>query len=81
MARLRREAAEAIGASEAKAREQAERVQLALDAGAIIGTWVWNVQADQVIGDERFARSFGLDPERCRSRLDTERTVALGPRR
>ena len=43
MARLRREAAEAVSASEAKAREQAERVQLALDAGAIIGTWVWNV--------------------------------------
>ena len=69
MARLRREAAEAISASEAKAREQAERVQLALDAGAIIGTWVWNVQADQVTGDERFARSFGVDAERCRTGL------------
>ncbi len=69
MARLRREAAEAVDASEAKAREQAERVQLALDAGAIIGTWVWNVQTDHFAGDERFARSFGLDPARCRAGL------------
>ena len=70
MARLRREAAEAVSASEAKAREQAERVQLALDAGAIIGTWVWNVQTNHFAGDERFARSFGLDPARCRAGLD-----------
>ncbi len=72
MARLRREAAEAVSASEAKAREQAERVQLALDAGAIIGTWVWNVRTNHFIGDERFARSFGLDPELCRAGLPLE---------
>jgi PAS domain S-box-containing protein len=66
MAKLRREAAEAVSTSEAKAREQAERVQLALDAGAIVGTWIWNVPIDHVVGDERFARSFGLDPEQCR---------------
>ena len=76
MARLRRETAEAVRASEAKAREQAERVQLALDAGAIIGTWVWNVQANRVSGDERFARSFGLDPARCRSGLRLEEVLA-----
>jgi signal transduction histidine kinase/DNA-binding response OmpR family regulator len=76
MARLRREAAEAIRASEAKAREQAERVQLALDAGAIVGTWVWNVQTDHFIGGERFARSFGLDPERCRAGLRLEEVAA-----
>ena len=35
-------------ASEAQAREQAERVQLALDAGAIIGTWVWDVRGDRL---------------------------------
>jgi PAS domain S-box-containing protein len=75
MARLRREAAEAVSVSEAKAREQAERVQLALDAGAIIGTWVWNVQADHFAGDERFARSFGLDPARCRAGLKLEEVM------
>lgn len=46
--------------------EAAERVQLALDAGAIVGTWVWDVQADVITADDLFARSFGLDPERCR---------------
>ncbi len=76
MARLRLEAAEAISVSEAKAREQAERVQLALDAGAIIGTWVWNVATDHFTGDERFARSFGLEPERCRAGLSLEEVLS-----
>lgn len=44
---------------------EAERIQLALDAGAIIGTWVWDVPNDQVIADERFARTFGLSVEQC----------------
>ena len=69
MASIRREAKEAVRASEALAHEQAERIQLALDAGAIIGTWVWNVKDDRLVGDERFARSFGLDPELCRRGL------------
>ena len=69
LARLRREAAEAVRSSEAIAREQAERVQLALDAGAIIGTWVWDIPNDRLIADERFARSFNLSPEECRAGL------------
>jgi PAS domain S-box-containing protein len=48
-------------------RMASERVQLALDAGAIVGTWVWNVAADLVTADELFARTFGMDPERCRA--------------
>ncbi len=67
MSQVRREAAAAIRASEAEARLQAERVQLALDAGAIVGTWVWDVPEDRVVADERFARSFGIDPERMRA--------------
>lgn len=53
----------------AAAAEAAERVQLALDAGAIIGTWVWDVPANRFIADDRFAASFGLDPEICRKGL------------
>ena len=75
MARLRRDSAAAVNASEAKAREQAERVQLALDAGAIIGTWVWHVQANRVEGDERFARAFGLSPQLCRAGLPIEAII------
>jgi len=76
LARLRREAAAAVRASEARAREEAERVQLALDAGAIIGTWIFNVQEDRVVADERFARSFGLDPERCRTGITLDVAMA-----
>ena len=49
MVRVRREAAEAVRASEAEAHAQAERVQLALDAGAIVGTWVWNVPENRFV--------------------------------
>ena len=44
-----------------------ERVQLALDAGAIVGTWVWSIPSDRFVADERFALSFGLDPERLKT--------------
>lgn len=53
----------------------AERLQLALDAGAIIGTWVWDVRADRFVADERFARSFGLDAQRCRDGLALQEVV------
>jgi PAS domain S-box-containing protein len=46
--------------------DASERLQLALDAGAIIGTWVWDIPGDCVTADERFSRSFGLSAERCR---------------
>lgn len=61
-------------------KETAERVQLALDAGAIVGTWVWNIAEDVMTTDELFARSFGLDPERCRNGLKpSEAMVSVHP--
>ena len=42
-----------------------ERIQLALDAGAVIGTWVWDIPNDRLTGDARFARTFSLDPEQA----------------
>ncbi|MGZ5181245.1 MAG: hybrid sensor histidine kinase/response regulator [Ramlibacter sp.] len=54
---------------EQDARLSAERVQLALEAGAIVGTWVWDVTSDCFVADARFARSFGLDAELCRTGL------------
>ncbi|HZY17825.1 MAG TPA: PAS domain-containing protein [Ramlibacter sp.] len=56
-----------------QAAESAERVQLALEAGAIVGTWVWDPQADRLVADERFARAFGLDAEDCRTGLPVDR--------
>ncbi|WP_323073598.1 hybrid sensor histidine kinase/response regulator [Mycetohabitans endofungorum] len=36
-----------------------ERLQLALNTGAVLGTWVWDVGSGTVSGDERFTRTFG----------------------
>lgn len=53
-------------------REAAERLQLALDAGAIVGTWVWDIPTDKFTADERFAEAFGLPVEDCRGGLSLD---------
>jgi PAS domain S-box-containing protein len=68
----RRRSEERLRESEDHLRDAIERLEMALDAGAILGTWVWNVREDQVSADERFARSFGLDPELCRRGMPIE---------
>jgi PAS domain S-box-containing protein len=40
-----------------------ERIQLALSAGPLLGSFVWDIPADTLSGDERFARTFGYPPE------------------
>ncbi len=62
--------------SEARARTDAERVQLALAAGAIIGTWVWDIPTDRVTVDEAFAHAFGIDPARGHEGLSLEQVIA-----
>ena len=57
-------------------RDASERLRLALDAGAIVGTWVWDVPANMFVADERFAKSFGLSPDLCRSGLPLEQVTA-----
>lgn len=42
-----------------------EQIELALNSGTILGTWVWDIAADRLSADERFAHTFGLDPQRC----------------
>ncbi|MGY8525605.1 response regulator [Paracidovorax citrulli] len=46
--------------AEAALQETNERLQLALNTGAVLGTWVWDIRTDQVRGDERFARTFAV---------------------
>lgn len=58
----RRNAQERLRVSEAVARQNVERVQLALAAGAIIGTWHWDLTTDSFTIDEAFSRAVGLDP-------------------
>ncbi|WP_434601184.1 PAS domain-containing protein [Pseudomonas sp. Z4-7] len=41
-----------------------ERIQLALSAGPLLGSFVWDIPADTLSGDERFARTFGY-PSEC----------------
>lgn len=72
----RRVAEERLRASEKIARENAERVQLALSAGAIIGTWNWDLPTDCFTVDEAFATAFGLDAELGRTGLSLQEVIA-----
>lgn len=72
----RRRSESALRASEALARENIQRVQLALAAGAIIGTWNWDLATDQFTVDEGFAAAFGLDPALGRDGIPLAQIVA-----
>jgi len=63
-------------AAQERARINAERVQLALSAGAIIGTWFWDLPTDQFTVDAAFAQSFGLDPALGHSGIPLEQIIA-----
>jgi PAS domain S-box-containing protein len=69
-------AQEAHVVAAAEGRTAAERVELALRAGAIVGTWVWDVPADRIVADEQFARSFGLDPALCQAGMPLDQAMA-----
>jgi hypothetical protein len=49
----------------AKSGAPAEQIELALDSGGILGTWVWEIGQDRFIADQRFARTFALDSRVC----------------
>ncbi|TFY87156.1 PAS domain S-box protein [Pseudomonas kairouanensis] len=72
----RRNAQERLRISEAIARQNVQRVQLALAAGAIIGTWHWDVPNDRFTIDEAFAHAFGLDPALGHEGLSMAQVVA-----
>ena len=44
-----------------------ERLEMALSAGGGIGAWDWDVPADRVMADDRFAGLYGVDPEVARA--------------
>jgi PAS domain S-box-containing protein len=72
----RRDAEERLRKSEAVARANVQRVQLALEAGAIFGTWHWDLPNDSFTVDEAFARAFGLDPVLGHEGLSLEQVIA-----
>lgn len=51
----------AIGRDLTEVNQSSVRLQLALDAGAIAGTWMWDDNSGLVIGDARLAETLGLD--------------------
>lgn len=71
----RHNAQERLRTSEAVARDNIERVQLALAAGAIIGTWHWDLIADRFTVDDGFAHAFGLPAHLDRSDLRLDEIV------
>lgn len=46
--------------------EAVERLELALSAGRGVGVWDWDVAANLVRADERFATLYGVDPQLAR---------------
>ncbi len=51
-------------------RRSRERLDVALNAGAIVGTWEIDFTTETVSSDERFARLHGIDPELARNGAD-----------
>lgn len=49
-----------------------ERVRLALNAGALLGSFVWDVKANTLSGDERFARTFSFPADQSLTDLPAE---------
>ena len=50
-------------AAEDAYRADNERVRLALNAGALLGSFVWDINDNVLSGDERFARTFTYPPD------------------
>lgn len=71
----RKIAEKALRESETRARDAVQRVQLALEAGAIIGTWFWDVPNNRFTVDEAFAIAFGIDPALGRVGLSLQQVV------
>ncbi|MEG3126101.1 PAS domain-containing protein [Sphingomonas sp. GB1N7] len=54
-------------AGEQALRRSETALQQALSAGEGIGSWDWDVVQDEVRADARFAKMYGVDPERART--------------
>jgi PAS domain S-box-containing protein len=56
---------EDLKAAEARLKASEERLQIALDAAEVIGTWDWDIRGNRLLADSRFARLFGVEPARA----------------
>ena len=59
------------------ARQQAadEQQAMALGSGAVRGTWMWDIPAERMTGDERFAQALSLDAVALRRGLPREQVL------
>ncbi|WP_201860293.1 HWE histidine kinase domain-containing protein [Microvirga soli] len=48
--------------TEAALRKSEERLQLAIEASGVVGTWDWDIASNRIYADERFAALFSVDP-------------------
>ncbi|QDL93897.1 PAS domain S-box protein (plasmid) [Paroceanicella profunda] len=64
-----------IRSEEALARNE-ERLELALDSAGLIGVWDWDVVADRIVTDHRFADMFWVDREEAARGLRAEAFLA-----
>jgi PAS domain S-box-containing protein len=68
------DATDAVLAERALARSE-ERLSLALSGSNIVGTWDWDVLANVVTADDRFAHMFGIDPLRAGLGVEIEQFI------
>jgi len=59
-------------AAEDAYRADNERVRLALNAGALLGSFVWDIKGNRLSGDERFARTFSYPADQDLADLPTD---------
>jgi signal transduction histidine kinase/CheY-like chemotaxis protein len=64
-------------AAESDFRVANERLQLALNSGALLGTFVWDIENDRVSGDERFARTFMIPADRLQEGMAIEEVTKV----
>ena len=58
--------------AEEQLRISEERLRLALSAAEMVGTWVWDVQANRITADPGYARLFSVTPEAVAAGLPIE---------
>ena len=63
--------------AEADFRAANERIQLALNSGAVLGSFVWDIRANRVTGDERFARTFAFPVEQAQQGMPLESATRI----
>ncbi|PRX99284.1 response regulator [Paraburkholderia sp. BL25I1N1] len=63
--------------AETELHETNERLQLALNTGTVLGTWMLDMRTGKVSGDERFARTFSFQQEEAARGVERHAAVHM----